>query len=219
MRQAIPQAALASADVVARRRTVRAPARRPRPPPRRSGRPCWLPPSRSRDSSADGGLPGQGEPGGLEHGGPWDSPSMTASGSPVSTLWPGAIWSAVTVPPTGATIGSSIFNASMRQRRTPSPRRRGILPRARMKGALQRRGDAMHFELSDELTALVHVAREFAAEKIAPFVETWDAAHYFPYREVVKPMAELGFLGTVIPEEYGGESMGWLPTILLPHND
>ena len=73
----------------------------------------------------------------------------------------------------------------------------------------------MHFELSDELKALVQVAREFAAEKITPFVEQWDKAHYFPYAEVIKPMAELGFLGTVIPEEYGGNDMGWLATMIV----
>jgi len=73
----------------------------------------------------------------------------------------------------------------------------------------------MDFELSDELRALVHVAREFAAEKITPFVEQWDKEHYFPYREVVKPMAELGFLGTVIPEEYGGNDMGWLAMVII----
>jgi len=73
----------------------------------------------------------------------------------------------------------------------------------------------MHFELSDELKALVQVAREFAADKIAPFVEQWDKDHYFPYEEVVKPMAALGFLGTVIPEEYGGNDMGWLATMLV----
>ena len=73
----------------------------------------------------------------------------------------------------------------------------------------------MHFELSDELRALAQVAREFAAEKITPFVDQWDRDHYFPYREVVKPMAELGFLGTVIPEEYGGNGMGWLATMIV----
>jgi glutaryl-CoA dehydrogenase (non-decarboxylating) len=73
----------------------------------------------------------------------------------------------------------------------------------------------MHFELSDELKALAQVARDFAAEKIAPFVEQWDQQHYFPYKEVVKPMAELGFLGTVIPEEYGGNNMGWLATMIV----
>ena len=73
----------------------------------------------------------------------------------------------------------------------------------------------MHFELSDEHKALVQVAREFATEKITPFVEEWDRKHYFPYREVIKPMAELGFLGTVIPEQYGGNEMGWLATMLV----
>ena len=38
---------------------------------------------------------------------------------------------------------------------------------------------------------------------------------YFPYEEVVKPMGELGFFGTVIPDEYGGNSMGWLAAIIL----
>jgi glutaryl-CoA dehydrogenase (non-decarboxylating) len=73
----------------------------------------------------------------------------------------------------------------------------------------------MHFELSDELKALAQMARDFAAEKIAPFVQKWDDEHHFPYREAVRPMAELGFFGTVIPEEYGGSNMGWLATMIL----
>jgi glutaryl-CoA dehydrogenase (non-decarboxylating) len=73
----------------------------------------------------------------------------------------------------------------------------------------------MDFELSDELKALVQVAREFAAEKITPFVDQWDRDHYFPYEEVIKPMAELGFLGTVIPEEFGGNDMGWVATMIV----
>lgn len=73
----------------------------------------------------------------------------------------------------------------------------------------------MHFELPDEMKALVQVVRDFAAEKITPFVDRWDAEHYFPYREVVRPMAELGFFGTVIPEEYGGNNMGWLAAMIV----
>ena len=73
----------------------------------------------------------------------------------------------------------------------------------------------MHFELSDELKALVQMARDFAAEKITPFVRKWDEERYFPYAEAVKPMAELGFFGTVIPEEYGGNNMGWLAAMIL----
>jgi len=59
------------------------------------------------------------------------------------------------------------------------------------------------------------MARDFAAEKIAPFADEWDEKHYFPYKEALKPMAELGFFGTVIPEEFGGNGMGWLAAMIL----
>ncbi len=62
----------------------------------------------------------------------------------------------------------------------------------------------MDFKLSEELEMLRETVRSFAAEKIAPYADEWDAKHYFPYREAVRPMGELGFFGTILPEEYGG---------------
>ena len=73
----------------------------------------------------------------------------------------------------------------------------------------------MDFGLSEELVTLREMVRGFAAGKIAPFADEWDANHYFPYEEVVKPMGELGFFGTVIPEEYGGNNMGWLAAMII----
>ena len=73
----------------------------------------------------------------------------------------------------------------------------------------------MDFGLSEELTMLQDMVRDFAAEKIAPFADEWDKNHYFPYEEVIKPMGELGLFGTVIPEEYGGNEMGWLAAIII----
>ena len=73
----------------------------------------------------------------------------------------------------------------------------------------------MDFALDDELQMLREMARNFAAEKIAPFADEWDERHYLPYEEVIKPMGELGFFGTVIPEEYGGTNMGWLAAMIL----
>jgi glutaryl-CoA dehydrogenase (non-decarboxylating) len=73
----------------------------------------------------------------------------------------------------------------------------------------------MDFALSDELQMLREMARDFASEKIAPFADEWDEKHYLPYEEVLKPMGELGFFGTVIPEEYGGNEMGWLAAMIL----
>ena len=73
----------------------------------------------------------------------------------------------------------------------------------------------MDFKLSKELEMLKKAVREFATKKIAPYADEWDEQHYFPYKEVIKPMGELGFFGTVIPEEYDGEDMGWLAAMIV----
>lgn len=75
----------------------------------------------------------------------------------------------------------------------------------------------MHFALTKELEMLRKAIREFADKKIAPYADEWDAKHHFPYKEAIRPMAELGFFGTVIPEEYDGEGMeaGWLAAMIV----
>ena len=73
----------------------------------------------------------------------------------------------------------------------------------------------MQFALSKEMEMLRKAVREFATKKIAPNADQWDADHYFPYKEAIKPMGELGFFGTVIPEEYDGEDMGWLAAMIV----
>lgn len=73
----------------------------------------------------------------------------------------------------------------------------------------------MDFKLSKEHEMLRNAVRDFTKKKIAPFVDEWDAKHYLPVQEVIKPMGELGFFGAVIPEEYGGEDMGWLATSII----
>lgn len=73
----------------------------------------------------------------------------------------------------------------------------------------------MNFKLSKELEMLEKAVREFAAKKIVPYADQWDQEHYFPYKEAIKPMGQLGFFGTVIPEAYGGEDMGWLAAMIV----
>jgi glutaryl-CoA dehydrogenase (non-decarboxylating) len=73
----------------------------------------------------------------------------------------------------------------------------------------------MDFGLSKELEMLRKAVREFMTKKVAPNVDEWDANHYLPYKEAMKPMGELGFFGTVIPEDYGGEDMGWLAAMIV----
>ncbi len=73
----------------------------------------------------------------------------------------------------------------------------------------------MDFGLNNELKMLQKSVREFANKKIAPFADEWDAKHYLPIEEVIKPMGELGYFGAVIPEEYGGENMGWMAAVII----
>ena len=73
----------------------------------------------------------------------------------------------------------------------------------------------MNFELPEDLKMLRKVVREFATKQIAPNADEWDNDHHFPYKEAIKPMGELGFFGTVIPEAYGGTEMGWLAAMII----
>jgi len=72
----------------------------------------------------------------------------------------------------------------------------------------------MDFKLNEELQAIRQTARDFAEKEIAPFADKWETEHYFP-RGVIKKMADLGFYGTLIPEEYGGNGMGFLAGTII----
>ncbi|MDQ2980418.1 MAG: acyl-CoA dehydrogenase family protein [Acidobacteriota bacterium] len=57
-----------------------------------------------------------------------------------------------------------------------------------------------------ERQAIVSTVREFANAEIRPHVMEWDEAQTFP-REVFQKLGELGFLGVLFPEEYGGAGL------------
>ena len=61
----------------------------------------------------------------------------------------------------------------------------------------------MDFDLTDEQKAIQSLAREFAQDEVRPRAEEMDREESFPY-DLVKKMAELGFMGLPFPEEYGG---------------
>ena len=72
----------------------------------------------------------------------------------------------------------------------------------------------MDFELSDELIAVRDVAREFAEKEIAPSAAKDDREKNFR-GDLVKKMGELGFYGTMIPDLYGGNGLGFLAMVLI----
>jgi glutaryl-CoA dehydrogenase (non-decarboxylating) len=73
----------------------------------------------------------------------------------------------------------------------------------------------MDFSWTKEQEMLRKSVREFATKKLVPNLSEWDQNHHFPYEEALKPMGELGFFGTVVPEEYGGEGMGFMASMIV----
>jgi hypothetical protein len=67
----------------------------------------------------------------------------------------------------------------------------------------------MEFELSEEQQQIKSSVREFAEAEIAPHVMEWDEAQHFPV-ELIPKLAELGLMGIIFPEEYGGAGMGYI---------
>jgi alkylation response protein AidB-like acyl-CoA dehydrogenase len=67
----------------------------------------------------------------------------------------------------------------------------------------------MDFDLSQEQKMIQDTIRKFAKEEIAPAARENDKNARFP-REIFKKLAELGFMGTPIPEEYGGAGFDYI---------
>jgi len=72
----------------------------------------------------------------------------------------------------------------------------------------------VEFSLTDEQQQLRHTVREFAEGEIAPHVMEWDEASRFP-SEIIPKLAEMGFLGVIFPEKYGGAGMGYVEYAII----
>jgi len=72
----------------------------------------------------------------------------------------------------------------------------------------------MDFELTPEQIQLRKNIREFAAAEIAPHVRRWDDNSEFPAALIPK-LAQLGLLGVIFPEEYGGAGLGYIEYALV----
>jgi len=70
------------------------------------------------------------------------------------------------------------------------------------------------FSLTSEQRAIQELAREFAKNEVDPIVDEIDEAQRFPL-EVMKKAGELGFLGILFPEEYGGAGLGYVEYVLV----
>ncbi|MDF2477926.1 MAG: acyl-CoA dehydrogenase [Sphingobacterium sp.] len=66
----------------------------------------------------------------------------------------------------------------------------------------------MFIENKQQMDMIRQSARDFAQHHIKPYVMEWDEAQIFPI-EVFKKLGEHGFMGVIVPEEYGGSGLGY----------
>ncbi len=72
----------------------------------------------------------------------------------------------------------------------------------------------MDFALTEEQKMVQIMARDFADNEIAPYVDQDEENHYWR-KEIFDKMAELGLFGFCIDEQYGGNGMGFLEGALV----
>jgi alkylation response protein AidB-like acyl-CoA dehydrogenase len=70
------------------------------------------------------------------------------------------------------------------------------------------------FALNEDQRAVRDAARAFAHGEIDPIVDEIDEAQRFPM-DAIKKAGELGFLGVIFPEEYGGVGLGYVAYALI----
>lgn len=64
-------------------------------------------------------------------------------------------------------------------------------------------------ELTENQKIIRDTIREFAENKIRPNIMEWDESQTLPM-EIMKELGELGFMGIIFPEEYGGAGLGYI---------
>ncbi|MBK6484093.1 MAG: acyl-CoA dehydrogenase [Chitinophagaceae bacterium] len=66
----------------------------------------------------------------------------------------------------------------------------------------------LNFQVSESQQLITQMVRDFCEKNIRPKLMEWDEAQTFP-REVFHGFGELGLMGVLVPEEYGGAGLGY----------
>lgn len=61
---------------------------------------------------------------------------------------------------------------------------------------------------TEHLKMIRESAKSFAEQHIRPYVMEWDESQHFP-KDLFRKMGEHGFLGVLVPQEYGGSGLGY----------
>lgn len=66
----------------------------------------------------------------------------------------------------------------------------------------------MNFDYNETQLMIAQSIKDFAEKNIRPYVMDWDEAQTFPI-PLFKQLGEMGFMGVLVPEEYGGSGLGY----------
>lgn len=66
----------------------------------------------------------------------------------------------------------------------------------------------MNFSPSENQAMIAQMVRDFAEKEVRPYLMDWDEAQHFPI-DTFKKMGELGLMGVLVPEAYGGAGLGY----------
>ncbi|MBP7149601.1 MAG: acyl-CoA dehydrogenase family protein [Acidobacteria bacterium] len=72
----------------------------------------------------------------------------------------------------------------------------------------------MDFRLTEEQEQIRRAAAAYAQGELAPHVREWDRDAVFPL-EAVRKAGDLGFMGVLVPEEYGGAGLGYVEYVAI----
>lgn len=70
----------------------------------------------------------------------------------------------------------------------------------------------MDFTSTENQKLIAQTVKDFAEKNIRPYIMEWDESQVFPV-EVFKKMGELGIMGVLVPEEYGGAGLSYFEYI------
>lgn len=66
----------------------------------------------------------------------------------------------------------------------------------------------MNFEYNETQLMIAQSIKDFAEKNIRPNIMEWDEDQIFPV-DIFKKLGEMGFMGVLVPEEYGGSGLGY----------
>ena len=70
----------------------------------------------------------------------------------------------------------------------------------------------MNFDLTEDQKMIAQMVKDFAEKEIRPNVNLWDESQIFP-KDLFTKAGELGLMGVLVPEEYGGAGLGYMEYI------